>query len=109
MIKKAFVMKLNPSMKEEYTKRHNPLWDEMEEMLYGHGIESYSIFLHEPTNTLFGYLECRSEELLDKIPETPICKKWWDHMSDIMVTNEDNSPVFDSAKHVFDLGKNLLD
>ena len=33
MIRKAFVMSVNPDQHEEYEKRHSPIWPELEEML----------------------------------------------------------------------------
>lgn len=100
-------MKLYPNMRDEYFKRHNPLKSEMEQMLKEHGVTNYSIFLDSKSSTLFGYLECTSEELLTKIPQTDACQKWWSYMSDIMETNDDHSPLVEDLDHVFDLGKDL--
>ena len=30
MIRKAFVMQVNPDAHEEYQRRHNPIWPELE-------------------------------------------------------------------------------
>ena len=46
MIRKAFVMTLKPGCRDEYERRHNPVWPEMREVLKGHGVRNYSIF-HE--------------------------------------------------------------
>lgn len=103
MLKKAFKMKLFDGYAQEYKKRHDLIWPELVEVLKNHGATSYSIFLDEETNILFGYLEFESEELWDKIPQTEICKKWWEYMKDIMQTNPDNSPISTDLDKVFDL------
>jgi L-rhamnose mutarotase len=56
-----------------------------------------SIFLDRETNTLFGHIEIESEEKWSKSADTAICRKWWDFMADIMETNKDNSPPFQST------------
>ena len=61
-IRKAFVMSVNPGAEEEYEKRHNPIWPELEKVLKDHGVSNYSIFLHPETRQLFGYAEIENEE-----------------------------------------------
>ena len=103
MIRKGFKMKLYDNMAEEYEKRHNELWDEMKDMIHEYGGKNYSIFLDKDTNVLYGYLEIESEELWSKSADTPINRKWWDFMADIMETNPDNSPVSIDLIPVFHL------
>ena len=45
MIRKAFRMSVHPDRHEEYTRRHNPIWPELESTLLAHGVRSYSIYL----------------------------------------------------------------
>ena len=101
MMRKAFVMSVHPGEEEEYERRHSPIWAELEQTLRDHGVRSYSIFLHPETRQLFGFAEVESEELWDSIANTPICRKWWVHMSDIMPANPDHSPVSVSLREVF--------
>lgn len=103
MIRKSFKMYLNEGMAEEYERRHNLLWPEMKEMIHECGGHNYSIFLDEITNVLYGYIEIEEEEKWAKSADTPINRKWWDYMADIMKTNPDNSPVSDGLKPVFHL------
>lgn len=102
-MRKGFAMKLYPGFEEEYEKRHNELWPEMEAMIHEHGGSNYSIFLDKETSTLFGYIEIEDEVLWAKGPETEINQKWWAFMADIMETNEDNSPVCKDLQMVFHL------
>jgi len=100
---KGFKMKLYPGMEEEYEKRHNELWPEMQDMIHEHGGKNYTIFLDKETLTLFGYIEIEDEELWAKGADTAINRKWWDFMAPIMETNPDNSPVSVDLKTVFHL------
>lgn len=100
---KGFKMKIFDGQAEEYERRHNELWPEMKQMIHEYGGKNYTIFLDKETNVLFGYLEVESEELWAKSADTPICRKWWDYMADIMYTNEDNSPVSIDLQNVFHL------
>ena len=102
-MRKGFKMKLYPGMAEEYERRHNLLWPEMKEMIHAHGGHNYSIYLDEETNVLYGYIEIDDPELWAKSADTPINRKWWDFMADIMETNPDNSPVSIPLQNVFHL------
>ncbi|MFO7936374.1 MAG: L-rhamnose mutarotase [Kiritimatiellia bacterium] len=103
MIRKAFVMQVNPGKQEEYIKRHNAIWTELEAALKERGAHNYSIFLDNETNQLFGYVEIEDEERWNNVADTEICRKWWKYMSDIMPSNPDNSPVSKELKEVFHL------
>lgn len=103
MIRKAFVMSVNnKDEQDEYKKRHNPIWKELEDTLKIHGVHNYSIFLHSETNQLFAYVEIEDETRWQSIAQTEICQKWWKHMSDIMPSNtDDHSPIAHDLKEVF--------
>lgn len=103
MIRKSFKMHLYDGMAEEYERRHNLLWPEMKDMIHEYGGHNYSIFLDCETNVLYGYIEIEDEEKWAKSADTPINRKWWDFMADIMDTNPDNSPVSVDLKPVFHL------
>ena len=101
MIRKAFVMQVNPDRQEEYRKRHNPIWPELEATLKSHGVHNYSIFLDPETSQLFGYVEVEDQSRWNAIARTEICRKWWAHMREIMPTNPDNSPITKNLREVF--------
>ncbi|MGP9436396.1 L-rhamnose mutarotase [Ewingella sp. AOP8-B2-18] len=101
MIRKAFVMQVNPDAHAEYQRRHTPIWLELEETLKAHGAHHYSIFLDEQRSLLFATVEIESEARWNAVADTEICQKWWRHMADIMPANADNSPVSHSLKPVF--------
>ena len=99
----AFKMQLHKGFEEEYKKRHDALWPELQELLKATGIQDYSIFLDETTNSLFGVLKISDAEKLDDLPAHPVMQKWWAYMKDIMESNADNSPVSIPLKEVFHL------
>ncbi|MBT9188283.1 L-rhamnose mutarotase [Zobellia russellii] len=101
MVRKAFKMKVYEDKIEEYTKRHNPIWPELKEVLKNHGVRNYNIFLDTESCFLFGYAEIESEVKWNEIANTEICKKWWQYMATLMETNEDSSPVSTELKHLF--------
>jgi L-rhamnose mutarotase len=101
MIRKAFIMQVNPDQHAEYVRRHNPIWQELADTLTSHGAHNYSIFLDPKTNQLFGYVEIESEERWNAVASTPVCQRWWAYMGDVMPSNPDNSPISVELKSVF--------
>ncbi len=101
MIRKAFVMTVNPDCQAEYERRHRPIWPTLEAVLRMHGVLSYSIFLDEASSRLFGYVEIEDEAQWNAIAQTPECRRWWAHMKDLMPTNPDNSPIATELREVF--------
>jgi L-rhamnose mutarotase len=103
MIRKAFVMSVHPGHELEYARRHQPIWEELQQVLRDHGVSNYSIFLHPGTHQLFGYAEIRSEEQWAAIAGTDVCQRWWKYMADLMPSNPDHSPVSLGLEEVFHL------
>lgn len=101
MIRKAFVMQVTPDAHKEYQRRHDEIWPELSLTLKEHGVHHYSIFLDSKRNLLFGYVEIESEARWEHVARTEVCQQWWKYMSDIMLSNPDNSPVSDELRPVF--------
>jgi L-rhamnose mutarotase len=101
MIRKSFVMSVKPGFELEYEKRHNPIWPELEAVLKAHGVLSYSIFLDPATRQLFAYAEIEDEARWNAIAQTPVCRRWWAYMKEIMSANPDDSPVSKELREVF--------
>ena len=97
----AFKMQLHAGEKDEYKKRHDQIWPELQALLKDAGIQDYSIFLDEESNSLFGVLFTAEETKLTDLRQHPVMQKWWDYMKDIMATNPDNSPVAIPLEEVF--------
>ena len=94
-------MKLLPGFENEYRKRHDQLWPELQTLLQSTGIRDYSIFLDDETNILFAVLTISDPANLDRLPGQAVMKHWWTFMKDIMETNPDHSPVSIPLKELF--------
>ena len=101
MIRKAFVMQVNPDAHDEYACRHNPIWQELEAVLKDHGAHHYAIYLDETRNLLFASVEIESEARWNAVAKTDVCQRWWKYMGEVMPSNPDNSPVSAELKAVF--------
>lgn len=98
---RAFRMRLNPGCKQEYKKRHDEIWPELETLLKASGISEYRIFLDEELNALFGILQCPTDFDGAKLAQEPIMQKWWAFMADIMETHATNEPIASPLECVF--------
>lgn len=100
-MRNAFTMQLKPGFADEYKKRHDEIWPELEALLSESGISDYSIFLDETTHTLFAVQELAADFDPEAIPQHPIVQKWWAYMADIMETHPDHSPLSQPLREVF--------
>lgn len=103
MTRRAFRMSVDPGREDEYRRRHDPIWPELQAVLEAHGVHNYSIFLDEADRSLFAYVEIEDEARWDAIAATPECRRWWTHMRDVMPTNPDDSPRSVDLREVFHL------
>ncbi|SQC87504.1 L-rhamnose mutarotase [Klebsiella pneumoniae] len=106
MIRKAFVMQVNPDAHEEYQRRHNPIWPELEAVLKDHGAHHYAIYLDKERHLLFATVEIESEARWEAVASTEVCQRWWKYMREVMPSNPDNSPLMRSSKKCFIWRKN---
>jgi L-rhamnose mutarotase len=105
MLRKAFRMSIHAGAAEEYARRHQPIWAELEATLLAHGVSTYSIFLDRATNDLFGYVEVEDENRWAAIAQTDVCRRWWTHMRDLMPVNPDDSPRSTELEEVFHIAR----
>lgn len=96
-------MTLKPGQQDEYEKRHQTIWPELEQVLKEHGVSNYSIFLNRATDRLFAFAEIESEESWEQIGDAEACRRWWAYMKDLMLTTADNKPVMILLDEVFHL------
>ncbi len=97
----GFRMQLNPGQAAQYKQRHDDIWPELVDLLKNAGVSDYSIFLHEPTNSLFAVLRRSTDHTMDNLPLEPVMQRWWAHMSDIMLTSDNDEPVVEPLERVF--------
>ncbi|MBN8247801.1 MAG: L-rhamnose mutarotase [Verrucomicrobia bacterium] len=105
MIRRAFVMSVNPGAEAEYERRHRPVWPELEAVLLRQGVTRYSIFLEPDSRQLFAYVEFTDEAQWDAIAATPECRRWWRHMRDLMPTDAEDRPTSRALREVFHLAR----
>lgn len=96
-------MKLSPGKAAEYTRRHNPVWPEMAAALKAGGVHNYSIFHLPSTGQLFAYLEIEDHARWAAVGRADVGQRWRKHMSELLETNPDLSPVSDTLTEVFHL------
>ena len=101
MARFAFKMYLKPGFRDEYKKRHDEIWPELNALIKSTGVNDYSIFLDEETHTLFAVQKQSGSQSSQDLGQNPIVQKWWAYMADIMETNADNSPVTVPLDEVF--------
>jgi L-rhamnose mutarotase len=89
----AFRMVMNAGQAAEYRRRHDEIWAELRDELLARGVLDYRIFLDEATNHLFAVMTRRRDHRLADLPDTPVMRRWWAMMGDIMETNADQSPT----------------
>jgi L-rhamnose mutarotase len=94
-------MQLNKGQTAEYQRRHDEIWPELVTLLKNAGVCDYSIFVHEPTDSLFAVLRRPADHTMDDLPLQPVMQRWWAHMADIMATNEENEPLVEPLERVF--------
>ena len=88
----GFVMFLRPGMADEYRRRHDTIWPELQALLHEAGIRDYSIFLDEQSHVLYAVLRRTPGHRIDTLPQQALMQRWWRHMADIMETNAAGSP-----------------
>jgi L-rhamnose mutarotase len=99
----AFTMSLKPGYADEYRRRHDALWPELEALLKSSGIADYSIWLDPATNVLFATLTRAPDHAMESLPDHPVMRRWWAHLRDIMRVNDDGSPVVTPLIRMFHL------
>ncbi|MEO6148656.1 MAG: L-rhamnose mutarotase [Mucilaginibacter sp.] len=97
----AFKMKLNEGCAAEYKKRHDNIWPELCLLLKDSGVSDYSIFFDEDTHTLVAILKAEDAAILSEMPKSELTRRWWKHLSDIMESNADGSPVITPLTEIF--------
>lgn len=105
----AFRMQLHAGHQDEYARRHDAIWPELEALLRASGVVDYRIFLDPESHALFAVLTRRSDHTLDALTRHPVMQRWWTMMADIMDTNEDQSPVQVPLREVFHMHARLGD
>jgi L-rhamnose mutarotase len=95
------MMKLKPGCAAEYQRRHDTIWPDLLRALTDAGIVDYSIYLDEPTLTLFAFQKIVDGDSVAALPSLEIVRRWWAQNVDVMETHPDHTPVCIPLKEVF--------
>lgn len=90
MISYGQILKLKPGSANEYKRRHDELWPEMNAVMQKAGINMV-IYLYE--NLLFLYANAPSPQAWDQVNQHPITPRWDEYMSDLL-ESDGNGHVF---------------
>lgn len=74
------VIGLKPAALEEYKRVHEDVWPRVLEMIRECNIRNYSIFLREPENLLFAYMEYHGDDWgadMAKMAADLETQRWW--------------------------------
>ena len=89
----AWILKVRPGYEEEYKRRHDEIWPEMNVALRSSGIKSYHIFRYGLD--LFGYFETDDlQATIDFLKDDPVNAKWGAYMAPIMEIDVDVTTGF---------------
>jgi|SRR5581483_11560870 len=99
----AFRMQLKPGCEAEYKRRHDEIWPDLVKLLQDAGIYDYSIFLDVYSLGLVAVLRLRPNNKRATLALHPVMQRWWDYMSDLMVTQPGNRPIEEPLEMVFRL------
>lgn len=97
----AFRMQLNHGMQDEYRRRHDAIWPELESLLRDAGVSDYSIHLDPLSGLLFGVLTRANGHGMAALPDHPVMQRWWAHMADIMEVGDGNEPIVVALEPMF--------
>ncbi|KUF09911.1 L-rhamnose mutarotase [Pseudoponticoccus marisrubri] len=81
MIRIGQVIGVKPEEIEEYTRLHAEVWPGVLDKIAECGIRNYTIFLREPENLLFAYMEYHGDDWAAdqaKMAADPETQRWWD-------------------------------
>lgn len=94
MRRMAMMIRLKPEVIDEYKRIHAAVWPSVLAQIANNNIRNYSIFLREPENLLFGYLEYHGTDYtadMAKMAQDPETQRWW-KITDPMQAKLDSVP-----------------
>ena len=100
MIIKAFKMRLEYGMREEYERQHAAIWPDVERIIHEYGGRDCSLFLDERSGTVFGCIKVEDEERWAQIVKNEIFQKWLDNISGTVKMDRENIPAVTTLRMV---------
>ena len=104
MTRVAFKMKLHKGFEDEYKKRHDELWPEMEKAMSQRDVNMV-IYLYD--HLLFVYATAPSEEDWIALDRDPVTPRWDKYMTDVLDDGEDGKTFVNTLPQMFAFGEFL--
>jgi L-rhamnose mutarotase len=95
------LLKLKPGAEQEYKKRHDELWPDMDIAMRKAGV-SMVIYLHE--NLLFLYARAPDQHTWDELDRDPVTPRWDKYMSDVLESDEQGKTLVKNLSQMFAFG-----
>ncbi len=99
----GFKMKIYAGKADEYRRRHDEIWPELNELLRSSGISDYTIFLDEESLELFAVQNLADDHTTDDLSENPLIQKWCEYMADIVLMDADGNPIVTPLSEMYHL------
>jgi len=80
MERRGRIIRVKPECLDEYIRIHAEVWPDVLKVISAANITNYSIFLKQPENLLFAYLEYVGtdyESDMKRLGEEPAMQRWW--------------------------------
>ena len=104
MIRKAFMMRLQPGGLAMYKKYHDEVWPELVAEIERQGIAKITIFENDPI--LFMYSEINDLESWNRLWRSEIHAKWGETMNPYMESNSEGLVDAEEVREIFHLQTN---
>lgn len=99
---RAFKMRLLPGAGAEYRRQHDLIWPDLQALLKEAGACDYSIHLDaEDDVTLFAVITEGIPGRVESLANDPLMQRWWQHMGDLMQTDDIGRPLTWTMKAMF--------
>ena len=103
----CFEMRFNPDRLDEYVKRHETVWPEMQEALVRCGWHNYSLFLR-PDGFAIGYFEAEGgatfEQCCQAMSRESVNTRWQEDMAAFTALGDKPDEAAKTLEHYFYLG-----
>ncbi|MFV0351102.1 MAG: L-rhamnose mutarotase [Oscillospiraceae bacterium] len=96
----CFVLALKPGVGQEYMRRHQQVWPEMQQMLRQAGVYNYSLWVQG--SQVIGYYQTKNlQRTTAAKAASAVQDKWNKYMADILETDAEGRPVLQNPQQVF--------
>ncbi len=80
MQRMGMMIGIRPEKIEEYKRLHADVWPTVLAQIADSNIRSFSIYLREPENVLFGFFEYHGDNFsadMERMAQDPETQRWW--------------------------------